>query len=77
MNQDFIYTQGLGDQVLYRLSDLSAFKYERSKYAETVDLQAFSASLGKYVTLNWSSHPWGVKLPDLHDDPLIKKMNLD
>ena len=75
IDNKYIVTEGVEEQRIYSIDDLSSFRYEKDKYGcDTVELQAFSKSQGKFVPITWYDHRNYVEEPDLRNNYLIKSI---
>lgn len=66
----FIKTDGIQPSKVYRIDDLTNFKYD-IPWEGTVELQAYSRSLNKYVSLTWFNGP---SFSDVRNDSLLKEI---
>jgi hypothetical protein len=62
---------------LYSIDDLKAFRYHQES-SDVGELQAFSGSMQKWISLDWFNRPNGLAEEDnktIEHDLLVKKIN--
>lgn len=63
----------IGEERLYNINDFSCFRYFQAS-SDVGELQAFSRSEKKFISLYWFNHPNGIEHIGVEQNHLVKRI---